>query len=36
VDNSWDNPWWVGKSLPLRVDKYNGILAAVLQLTFAP
>jgi hypothetical protein len=36
VDNSWDNPGWVWKTPALRVDKYNGILAGVLQITFAP
>lgn len=36
VDNSGDKPWWVGKTLILGVDKYNGILAGVLQFTFAP
>jgi hypothetical protein len=36
VDNSGDKPWWVGKTLALNVDKYNGILAGVLQFTFAP
>jgi hypothetical protein len=36
VDNSGDKPWWVWKTLALSVDKYNGILAGVLQFTFAP
>lgn len=36
VDNSGDKPWWVWKTHALSVDKYNGILAGVLQFTFAP